>query len=233
MRLHRQSFERHASFTAYIVSLCTPTVPAPCGSRVGGPAVLIVADEGGRPEAGTLHALTAAGVRLRVLAPSGSTLAHWLAAWGVPYEPLPLHRPRDPAAVETIRWHLDELRPRVLDMRGALAAGNCLPAVRRRPIAIVAHRGGAGRADLCSRLDRAGIFDARVGRIVCCAESVRRSFVRMRLGPFKVPQSRLVTIRPGHDVGWYRTGPIDLAALGVPKGAFVVACLAGSARAGP
>ncbi|MBN1240479.1 MAG: glycosyltransferase family 4 protein [Gammaproteobacteria bacterium] len=189
------------------------------------PTVLIVADEGGRPQAGTIRALRRAGARVRVLTPSGGLLAHWLGEWDVPFEPLQLRRPRDAAAAETIRWHLDELRPRILQVSGPLAASNGLRAVQRRPVAIVADRGGAGKPDIMNRLDRASILSSRISRIVCCAESVRRSFLNLRLGTLKIPPRKVVAIHPGHDVHWYDCVPFDAAVLGVPRDAFVVSCL--------
>jgi glycosyltransferase involved in cell wall biosynthesis len=41
-----------------------------------------------------------------------------------------------------------------------------------------------------------------------------------------MPAERLVTIHKGHDLGWYRSTPADLAAIGVPPGSFAIACVA-------
>jgi L-malate glycosyltransferase len=189
-------------------------------------AVLIVADTGERPEAATIRSLGRLGARVRALVPSDARLADWLREWDVPVEPLRLQRARDLSGTESIRWHLDELRPQILQLDGPLATLNGLRAAQRRAVAVVVNRGGAGNADIMNRRDRASILSTRVSRIVCCADSVRRSFIDIGLGPLRVPPRKIVAIHPGQDVGWYRALPLDPAALGVPRGAFVVTCIA-------
>jgi glycosyltransferase involved in cell wall biosynthesis len=48
----------------------------------------------------------------------------------------------------------------------------------------------------------------------------------MRPAFLRMPADRPVTIYKGHSLDWYTAPPADLRALGIPEGAFVIACVA-------
>src|SRR5690606_13543702 len=69
-------------------------------------------------------------------------------------------------------------------------------------------------------------LNPRIDRIVCVADAVRDYFLAMRPARWRIPEHKLVRIYKGHDPAWYSHEPADLAALGVPAGAFAVCCTA-------
>src|SRR5690606_25640277 len=82
-------------------------------------------------------------------------------------------------------------------------------------------------------LDWMSFLNPRVDRIVCVAEPCTAR--RRARGSCGAPPPRrrrsgrpakLVTIYKGHDLDWYRAEPLDLSIIGVPRGAFVVTCVA-------
>ncbi len=48
----------------------------------------------------------------------------------------------------------------------------------------------------------------------------------MRPAYLRIPPERLVRIYKGHSLDWYTQPPADLAACGIPRGAFVIGCTA-------
>jgi glycosyltransferase involved in cell wall biosynthesis len=190
------------------------------------PSVLVVTERGDRPETGTFIALHRAGVRIKVLGWADSPYAAWLRDADVPFEPLVLLGKRDPSGTESIRWHIDDFRPDILHLMRKRAIFNGLAAAKGRPVKIVLYRGIVGNVSMLNPLDWISFLNPRVDRIVCVAEAVRRSFLQLGFGPFRIPREKLVTIHKGHDLDWYRQEPLDLTTVGVPRGAFVVACVA-------
>jgi glycosyltransferase involved in cell wall biosynthesis len=69
-------------------------------------------------------------------------------------------------------------------------------------------------------------LNPRINRIVCVADAVRDYFLAMRPKFLRLPPERLVRIYKGHSLDWYQSAPADLTPIGVPKGSFVVACVA-------
>lgn len=171
-------------------------------------------------------ALHRAGVRIKVLGWADSPYAKWLTDEGVPFEPLVLLGKRDRSGTEAIRWHIDDFRPDILHLMRKRAIFNGLAAAKGRPVKIVLYRGIVGNVSVLNPLDWMSFLNPRVDRIVCVAEAVRRSFLELGVGPCKVPPAKLVTIYKGHDLDWYRAEPLDLSIIGVPRGAFVVTCVA-------
>ena len=91
---------------------------------------------------------------------------------------------------------------------------------------IVAYRGIVGNVSFFSPVSWLRFLNPRIDRIVCVAEAVRDYFLQMRPAFLRLPPERLVTIHKGHSLDWYRAAPADLTALGVPAGAFAIACVA-------
>ncbi|HEX7082107.1 MAG TPA: glycosyltransferase family 4 protein [Gammaproteobacteria bacterium] len=189
-------------------------------------SALVVTDRGDRPETALFIALHRAGVRVKVLGWSDSPYAEWLEREGVPFVPLMLLGKRDRSGIEAIRWHLDDFRPSILHLMRKRPIFNGLAAAKGRPVKIVLYRGIVGNVSMLNPLDWMSFLNPRVDRIVCVAEAVRRSFLELGVPPFKLPPEKVVTIHKGHDLSWYRDAPLDLAVLGVPRGAFVVTCVA-------
>ena len=94
------------------------------------------------------------------------------------------------------------------------------------PVRIVAYRGIVGNVSFADPVSWLRFLNPRIAKIICVAEAVRRYFLEMRPAFLRIPADRLVTIHKGHSLDWYREPPADLAALGIPHGAFVVGCVA-------
>ena len=62
----------------------------------------------------------------------------------------------------------------------------------------------------------------RLDGILCVANAVRDDLHRRSL----LPKQRIQTVYKGHDLSWYQKKPVDLALFGIPKGDFVVVCVA-------
>lgn len=175
-----------------------------------------------------LIALHRAGVEIKVLGRTDSPCARWLSE-GVPFEPLVLLARRDRSGTESIRWHIDDFRPDILHLMGRRAVFNGLAAAKARTARIVLELRAVGNMGMLDPFVWTSLLSPRIDRIVCATEAVRKSFLRGGAGPLRLSPEKLVTIYEGHDLTWYRAEPLDLTAVGVPRGAFVVSCVA-SAR---
>ncbi len=188
--------------------------------------VLVVTDQGDRPETGMLIKLHEAGVGIRVLCWEDCPYLRWLSDAGVPFAPLRLTGKRDRAGTRTIARHLDEYRPQILHLLRKQPIFNGLAAARGRPARVVLYRGIVGNVSVLNPLDWMSFLNPRVDRIVCVAEAVRQSFLRLGFAGVRLPPEKLVTIHKGHDLDWYRDPPADLGEFGIPPSAFVVNCVA-------
>ena len=188
--------------------------------------VLVVTDQGDRPETGMVIKLHEAGVAIKVLCWEDCPYIPWLSGAGVPFEPLRLTGKRDRAGAREIARHLDEYRPHVLHLLRKQPIFNGLAAARGRPVRIVVYRGIVGNVSFLNLLDWMSFLNPRVDRIVCVAEAVRQEFLRLGFAGLSIPPEKLVTIHKGHDLDWYRDPPADLGEFGIPSSAFVVNCVA-------
>ena len=106
----------------------------------------------------------------------------------------------------------------------ALQSG--LAASRGLPVRIVAYRGIVGNVSVFNPVSWLRVLNPRVDRIVCVADAVRDYFLRMQPAFLRLPPERVVTIYKGHSLDWYRDAPADVRSLGIPRGAFVLGCVA-------
>jgi glycosyltransferase involved in cell wall biosynthesis len=102
------------------------------------------------------------------------------------------------------------------------AIANTLFAAIGLPVKTVSYRGQTGniyRYDPSAYLTH---LHPRLDGIVCVANAVRDDLHRQS----SLPKQRIHTVYKGHDLSWYHKIPTDLTALGIPKDAFVVGCVA-------
>ena len=111
-------------------------------------------------------------------------------------------------------------------MLGNRGVQNGLAAARGLPVKIVAYRGIVGNVSFLSPASWLRFLNPRIDRIVCVCNAVRDYFLAMRPAFLRMPASRPVTIYKGHSLDWYRAAPADLRGVGVPDGAFAIACVA-------
>ncbi len=175
-----------------------------------------------RPEAEMMLGVKRAGLDVEVMTPRRCHYGDVLTAAGIRVHD---YRPRDKFsldAIRTIRTVLREGRHDVVQLFNNPAIVNGVLASVGLPVKVVTYRGQTGNI---SRWDPVCYFthlSPRVDRIVCVAEAVRQSLL-----PVVYDRRKPVTIYKGHDLAWYSgTTPVDLTTLGVPAGAFTVACVA-------
>lgn len=175
-----------------------------------------------RPEAEMIIGVKGRGVDVEVMTPRRCHYGDRLAAAGIRVHDYKPRHKFSPEAIGRIRQVLREGRHDVVQLFNNPAIVNGVLASVGLPVKVVTYRGQTGNI---SRWDPVCYFthlSPRVDRIVCVAEAVRQSLLGVVYDPAKP-----VTIYKGHDLAWYAgTRPADLAALGIPPGAFTVTCVA-------
>jgi glycosyltransferase involved in cell wall biosynthesis len=139
---------------------------------------------------------------------------------------LPLRANVDSRATQKLRKELVDGNYQILHVFSNKALQNGLRAVRGLPVRLVAYRGIVGNVSFLSPISWLRFLNPRIDRIVCVADAVRDYFLSMRPAFLRIPAHKLVRIYKGHDLAWYTATPANLQALGIPKGAFVVSCVA-------
>jgi glycosyltransferase involved in cell wall biosynthesis len=186
---------------------------------------LCITEDPDRPTTATFVGLANAGVDITVICPAGEPRTR-LEHNGVRVLDVPLRKRFDREAVRRLRAELTQGRYDILHLFSNKALQNGLAASRGLPVKIVAYRGIVGNLSFFSPVSWLRFLNPRIDRIVCVADAVRDFFLRMQPRFLRVPPERLVTIYKGHSLEWYRAAPADLTALGVPQGAFAIACVA-------
>ena len=166
-----------------------------------------------------------AGVDVSVICPPGERRT-WLEENGVRVLELPLRKRRDREAVRRLKAELTTGGYDILHLFSNKALQNGLAASRGLPVKIIAYRGIVGNVSFFSPVSWLRFLNPRIDRIVCVADAVRDYFLQMRPKFLRLPPERLVRIYKGHSLDWYRAAPADLTTIGVPKGSFVVVCVA-------
>jgi glycosyltransferase involved in cell wall biosynthesis len=187
---------------------------------------LCITEDPDRPTTATFVGLKRAGVDVTVICPPASERRAWLVEKGVPVLDLILSKRFDRDGVRELRVELTRGRYDILHLFGNKALQNGLAASRGLPVKIVAYRGIVGNVSFFNPVSWLRFLNPRIDRIVCVANAVRDYFLQMRPAFLRLPPERLVTIYKGHSLDWYRAEPADLRTIGVPKRAFVLACVA-------
>jgi glycosyltransferase involved in cell wall biosynthesis len=187
--------------------------------------VLCITEDPDRPTTATFVGLRDAGVDVTVVCPAGERRT-WLERNGVRVLDVPLRKQLDREAVRRLRAELEQGRHDILHLFSNKALQNGLAASRGLPVKIVAYRGIVGNVSFFSPVSWLRFLNPRIDRIVCVADAVRDYFLQMRPAFLRLPSKRLVTIHKGHSLDWYTASPADLTVLGLPQGAFAIACVA-------
>jgi glycosyltransferase involved in cell wall biosynthesis len=175
-----------------------------------------------RPEAEMIIGVKRQGVDMEVMTPRRSWWAERLAEAGIRVHDYVPPRKYSPQAIGVIRHVLKEGRHDIVHLFNNMAIVNGIFASIGLPVKVVTYRGQTGNISRRDPISYLTHLSPRVDKIVCVAEAVRESLEHVVFDPGK-----LVTIYKGHDLAWYRDTPReDLAALGVPPGAFAVICVA-------
>jgi glycosyltransferase involved in cell wall biosynthesis len=192
---------------------------------MAGIKALCITEDPDRPTSATFVGLKDAGVDVTVACPAGEPRDK-LAASGVRIFDLPLRRQFDRDAVRQLRAELEKGHYDILHLLSNKALQTGLAASRGLPVKIVAYRGIVGNVSFFSPVSWLRFLNPRIDKIVCVADAVRDYFLNMQPKFLRVPAERLVTIYKGHSLDWYKAAAADLTSVGVPAGAFAIACVA-------
>jgi glycosyltransferase involved in cell wall biosynthesis len=188
--------------------------------------VLLIAGRSDRPEAHLIVGLQQAGFEVRVLCDTGGPYFPVLRAAGVPATHLVIAARLSPRAVLAIRREVRAFQPEIVHAFTNRALACALPALRGSRAGLVCYRGTTGHLSRWDPASRLTYLHPRVNAIVCVSDAVRDYLLTLRLA-----ESKVVTIRKGHDVAWYGQGPAPTASdLGVPEGTWVAGCVANMRR---
>ncbi len=204
-----------------------PAVPEPeKGATDPIMRILCVTSHSDRPETEAFIGLHRTGVEIEVLCPADAPHVSRLRDAGVPLQPLTLRGRFDRHGARAIRHRLQQGRHHILHLFNNNAVSNGLRAARGLPVKVVAYRGIVGNVSALDPLSWTTYLNPRLSAIVCVAEAVRQGFLALRPRCLAPSPECLVTIHKGHRVDWYDAAPADLAPFGIPKDAFVIACVA-------
>jgi glycosyltransferase involved in cell wall biosynthesis len=179
-----------------------------------------------RPTLATFIGLHRAGIDLCVVCPPEHPHSPALAAEGIPTVDIRLRRDIDRAAIRRLREELVRGGYDIVHTFNNKAISNVLCAAKDLPVKIVAYRGIVGAVGFLDPMSWMRYLNPRIDRIVCVAEAIRQHFLNMRPKFLRMPPERPVTIHKGHKLEWYAEEPLDLTTVGIPREAFVVACVA-------
>lgn len=173
-----------------------------------------------RPEAECFIGLQQAGVNMTVMTQKDSVYADRMVEAGIR---LVDFEPGGKIDLHAIRFIRTELRRGhdIVHLFNNRAISNGLIAAIGLPVRAVTYRGQTGNVRRYDPTAYLTHLSPRVDCITCVAEAVRTDLIANG-----VPASKAVTIYKGHDLAWYRADPADLAPVGVPPGACVVAMVA-------
>ena len=173
-----------------------------------------------------LAGLASRGFDMRVLcSPDAASFALLEAsrAAAVAFE---ITRRYDRRAIERLRREIGTFEPDILHLFNNRAVLNGLRAARGAKAKIIVYRGNVGNVSVFDPLAWLRYLNPRIDRIVCVSDAVRDYLAGVGALGWRLSSDKLVTIHKGHDLSWYAEPPVDLEALGVPRGAFVVGCVA-------
>ncbi len=187
---------------------------------------LCITEDPDRPTTAMFAGLVRAGVDVSVICPEHSGRRGWLEDNGVRVLDLALRKRFDRKGVRLLRAELTSGGYDILHLFSNKALQNGLAASRGLAVKVIAYRGIVGNVSFFSPVSWMRFLNPRIDRIVCVADAVRDYFLAMRPKFLRMPPERLVRIYKGHSLDWYQAVPADLTIVDVPKGAFVVACVA-------
>jgi glycosyltransferase involved in cell wall biosynthesis len=187
---------------------------------------LCVTQGGDRPTVATFIGMHEAGIDLGVVCPTDNANYRVLENAGVRLLDIPLKKNFDKAGRAQLRAELMRGRYHIVHTFNSRALTNSLHAARGLPVKVVAYRGIVGNLSFLDPMSWQRYLNPRIDRIVCVCEAIRRWFLEMQPAFLRMPASRPVTIYKGHKLEWYTAPPVDLAAAGIPAGAFTIGCTA-------
>jgi len=96
-----------------------------------------------------------------------------------------------------------------------------------RKIKLVAYRGIVGNVSFIDPISWIRFLNPRIDKVICVCNAIRDYFLAMKPRFLVMPEDKPITIYKGHKIEWYQE-VANLESLNVPKGSFVVGCIANS-----
>ncbi|BCA80109.1 glycosyltransferase family 4 protein [Desulfuromonas sp. AOP6] len=178
------------------------------------------------PEAHMFIKLKEAGIDLHVIASPGAPHNDTIRKAGVPLEEIKLKGRFDLHGIRYIRNKLKREPFDILHMFNNRTTSNGLLAATGIPIKIICYRGIEGNVSYLDPASWTTYLHPKVDRIICVAEAIRKTLLKVGIGPLRLTPEKVVTIHKGHELAWYNATPADLTVLDIPKDAFVIGCIA-------
>ena len=178
-----------------------------------------------RPTTETFIGFHRAGIDITVVCPSEHPHHQLLVDAGVPTMDMRFNRKFDPKAIKLLRKELKRGKYDILHTYSNNAISNGLIATRGLQIKIVAYRGIVAAVGFLDPVSWLRYLNPRIDRIICVCDAIRDYFLSMKPKFLRMPPERPVTVHKGHKLEWYTAEPADLGEVGIPDGAFVVACI--------
>jgi glycosyltransferase involved in cell wall biosynthesis len=180
--------------------------------------VLVVNAFSDRSEVGLWLGLAKAGVEIGLACDPSAPEQQVLQKAGITVDPITIRRRLDFAAVRELRRRLLRSRFDIIHATRNSGVSTMLIASRGMSFRRIAYRGTVGHVSWFDPASWLTYLNPRLDKIICVSDAVRRYFLSLGL-----PESRLVTIYKGFDVGWYSpANRMVLTAMGIPSDAFVV-----------
>lgn len=179
-----------------------------------------------RPTLALFIGMHRAGIEITVVCPPEHPHYPRLREEGIRTVDIRFRKNIDREAVRQVREELERGRYHIVHTFNNKATSNAIRAARDLPVKIVAYRGIVGAVGFLDPISWMRYLNPRIDRIVCVADAIRDYFLNMRPKFLRMPPERPVTIYKGHKLEWYNDKPADLASVGIPRGAFVVCCVA-------
>ena len=181
-----------------------------------------------RPEAELFIRLHRQGVRVTIMTYPDAGYIHRFREMGLRVIPFHPEKKRHGPSIQRIRQELIEGKYDLLHLFNSKAITNGIPAAKGLSVKVILYRGYTGNIHWYDPTAYWKYLHPRVDGIMCLADSVRE---HIQGNMFFGDKNKAVTINKGHDPDWYASiEPLDLTELGIPRGAFTLACVANNRR---
>jgi len=186
--------------------------------------VLCICGLGDQAETQSFIEMRRQGIDITVMVRPGTLHHETLVKEGVPVIPYYLKWKLSPPCIRVIRAELKRKQYDVLHMLDKRATMNGLMASIGIDIKLVAYRGISGNITYWSPQSWLYLLNPRLDRIICVCDAVRRSLLELGMPGLRLRRDVPVTVYKGHNPELYDGPAEDLKPLGIPDGAFVIAC---------
>lgn len=189
--------------------------------------VLLVTTDIDRPEANLFKGLNEGTIEVQAMCDPDSPLFDELGSTGIRLHGYRIRKRIDLKLIRWIRKLVVTERIDIVHVLRKRALSNVNLAVRALPVKVVTYRGVIGHLSFLDPGSWLTFLNPHVDKIICVSKPVQDYLNSLRLGPWQLSTSKLVTIHKGHSPAWYaHLRAPALQEFGIPEGAYVVGCVA-------